>query len=238
MGKTFNVYCDESCHLEKDGHGAMVIGAVWCPWGKVRDISLRLREIKKRHRMDKGFETKWTKVSKTKMQFYLDVLDYFFDDDDLHFRAIIIPDKSKLNHGVYGQTHDDWYYKMYFTMLRQVLDPNSSLNIYIDIKDTTSAKKERKLLDVLRSSVSDNFESQIVKRLQSVRSHEVELIQLTDLLIGAIGYANRGLQTSKAKVEFIRRFQQRSRRALTRTTLPLEKKVNLLLWKAKEAEDV
>jgi len=31
MSQVFNVYCDESCHLENDHQTAMVLGAVWCP---------------------------------------------------------------------------------------------------------------------------------------------------------------------------------------------------------------
>ena len=27
----YNVYCDESCHLEHDNSNVMVIGAVYCP---------------------------------------------------------------------------------------------------------------------------------------------------------------------------------------------------------------
>ena len=34
MSDTFNVYCDESCHLENDHQKAMVLGAVWCPLDK------------------------------------------------------------------------------------------------------------------------------------------------------------------------------------------------------------
>ncbi len=30
MTNTFNVYCDESCHLENDHQKAMVLGVVWC----------------------------------------------------------------------------------------------------------------------------------------------------------------------------------------------------------------
>ena len=31
MSQIFNIYCDESCHLENDREKAMVLGAVWCP---------------------------------------------------------------------------------------------------------------------------------------------------------------------------------------------------------------
>ena len=46
MSESFNIYCDESCHLPNDGQPLMVLGAVWCPVDKSREISVRLREIK------------------------------------------------------------------------------------------------------------------------------------------------------------------------------------------------
>jgi len=98
MAQTFNIYCDESCHLEHDQQPAMVLGAVWCPLDKVHEIAVRLREIRKHHNLPPDFEIKWTKISPAKQQFYLALMDYFFDDDDLHFRALIVPDKSRLRH--------------------------------------------------------------------------------------------------------------------------------------------
>ena len=119
MSETFNVYCDESCHLENDHQKAMVLGAVWCPLDKRREIAVRLREIKKKHGLSGSFEVKWTKISPAKREFYLDLVDYFFDNDDLHFRALIVPDKTQLRHDAFpGQDHDTWYYKMYFDMLK------------------------------------------------------------------------------------------------------------------------
>jgi hypothetical protein len=32
---------------------------------------------------------------------YPDLVDYFFDDDNLHFRALVVPDKSRLRHAVF-----------------------------------------------------------------------------------------------------------------------------------------
>jgi len=39
MSEVFNIYCDESCHLQHDGQKAMVLGAIWCPLDKAREIS-------------------------------------------------------------------------------------------------------------------------------------------------------------------------------------------------------
>lgn len=231
MSQAINIYCDESCHLEHDHQKVMVLGAVWCPQEKVREISVRLREIKGVHRLPPGFEVKWTKVSPAQERLYLDLVDYFFDDDDLHFRALIVPDKSRLRHDDFGQTHNEWYYKMYFDMLKVILSPDATYRIYLDIKDTRGADKVARLHDVLANNLYD-FQRQIIERVQLVRSHEVELLQLADLLIGAIAYVNRGLTTSPTKLTIVERMQRRSGYGLTRTTLLRENKVNLFSWHA------
>ncbi len=235
MTQTYNIYCDESCHLEHDGQPVMVLGAVWCPLDRTREIAVRLREIKAVYGLPTNFEIKWTKVSPAQVAFYQAILDYFFDDDDLHFRALIVPDKSKLRHADFQQSHDDWYYKMYFDMLKVILDPLARYRIYLDIKDTRSAAKVAKLREVLSNEMYD-FSRQIIEWIQTVRSHEVQVLQLTDLLIGAVSYANRGLTTNAAKVELIERMRERSGYSLTQTTLYLERKVNLFRWRAREAQ--
>lgn len=233
MSHIFNIYCDESCHLESDQQQIMLLGAVWCPLERVRETAVRIREIKAQHGLSPRFEIKWTKVSPARLQFYLNLMDYFFDDDDLHFRALIVPDKSKLRHSEFQQTHDDWYYKMYFDMLKVIINPDARYRIYLDIKDTRSASKVDKLWEVLRNAKYD-FKRKIIERLQTVRSHEVEQMQLADLLLGAISYANRGLGTSEAKLALVERMRRRSGYRLIQTTLLRENKVNLFRWHPRE----
>ena len=233
--KTYNIYCDESCHLENDHQPVMVLGAVWCPIEAVRETSVKLRQIKIAHNLNPEFEVKWTKVSPAKLDFFRELIDYFFDTDELHFRALIVPDKSKLQHKAFEQSHDDWYYKMYFEMLKVILEPTARYRIYVDIKDTRSSVKVAKLHHVLCNSVYD-FSCQIIERVQTVRSHEVEILQMADLLIGAVAYANRGLETSTAKVDLVNLIRKRSGYSLTKTTLLRENKFNLLRWQASEGE--
>jgi len=233
MSQVINVYCDESCHLENDRQKAMVLGAVWCLKDKARSVADRMRDIKKKHGLKAAFELKWTKVSPAKVSFYQEVLDYFFDDDDLHFRALIVPDKSKLDHALHRQTHDEWYYKMYFDMLKIIIDPRFQYHIYLDIKDTRGRTKVARLQEILANAHYD-FAREIIERIQTVRSHEVELLQMTDLLVGAISYVSRGLCGNTGKEALIQRMRERSGYSLTETTLCMEEKVNLFFWRAAE----
>lgn len=242
MREHINIYCDESCHLENDQQSVMVLGAIYCPASKKDEIFFRLDELKRKYNLIPKFkkqpkenrtyyEIKWNKVSKSMLEFYKDVINYFFTDDDLCFRVIVVPDKSKLQYEEYGHTHDTFYYKMYFGMLKVILQPEFAHNIYVDVKDTRSREKIHKLERVLRNDKYD-FNKKIIKKVQQVRSHEVELIQLADLLIGALAYANRGLKSSAAKNELIELIRLRSRYSLLKSTLIKEKKFNIFIWES------
>jgi hypothetical protein len=234
MSETFNFYCDESCHLLNDGQKAMTLGTVWCPLERRRGISKRLREIKTRHGLSPAFEVKWGKVSPAKALFYEEWLNLFLDDDDLHFRAVVVPDKSILKHSAFGQTHDDWYHKMYFTLLSVLLKPENKHRIYIDLKDTQSARKMAKLHEVLCNNARD-FDRKFIERVQVVASHESELVQLADLLVGAVSYTNRGISGNAGKERLIARLKERTKKSLNQTTPLTEGKVNLFIWKGGEA---
>jgi len=231
MKELFNIYCDESCHLENDGQDAMTLGAIWCPYNKKDDIFKRLREIKVEHGLSPTFELKWNKVSMAKYDYYESVLNYFFDNSDLHFRVLVVPDKKELNHDNFNQTHNSFYYKMYFDMLKTIFSPNYAYNIYIDIKDTIGAKRVEKLHEVLCNSQYD-FSREIIRNVQQVRSEEVELIALADFFTGAISYLYRGLNTSEAKLKLIQKIRDRSGYSLQRSTLYKEDKFNLFRWRA------
>ena len=210
----------------------MVLGAIWCPKSEKDEIFNRLREIKIKHDLPPTCELKWNAVSPSKIEYYQDIVDYFFDNSNLHFRALVVPDKTALRHQDFNQTHDNFYYKMYFDLLKTILDPKSSYNIYLDIKDTKGQKKVEKLQDILCNSTYD-FCRKVIRRIQQVRSHEVELIQLADFLIGAVCYVHRGLTTSDSKLELIEQIRKRSGYSLFKTTLYKEDKMNIFVWKGK-----
>lgn len=229
----YNVYCDESCHLENDRQKTMVLGAIWCPLSYRKEICKDIRAIKQNNGLDKTFEIKWTKISPGKLDFYIELVEYFFNNDNLHFRALIVPDKHKLKHEMFNQTHDTWYYKMYFTLLKAIMEPYNRYRIYIDIKDTQGVVKIKKLHEVLCNQFYD-FSREIIERIQLIRSYESDIMQLTDLLIGAISYVNRDIKTSNAKLAVIERIKVLSGYSLTKSTLLRENKFNIFRWDAQE----
>lgn len=228
----YNIYCDESNHLEFDKAPVMVLGSVFLPKEKTRAINERIKEIKQKYGIKPNTEIKWIKVSKNKLQFYLDIVDYFFDTADLHFRAVII-DKKLLNHKKFNQTHDQFYYKIYFELLSKILDPQNIYSIYLDIKDTRGGEKVAKLKEVLCHSMYD-FDGKIIKNIQQVRSHEIQTLQLADLLIGAMQFLNNTNVKSEAKKAVIERIRERSGYDLTKSTLLREPKTNIFYWKGND----
>jgi hypothetical protein len=225
----YNVYCDESCHLPNDSSNVMVLGAIWLPKEHVRNISENIRHIKVEHGLSPKFEVKWVKVSSSKLDFYRKLLNFFFDQPLLRFRSVVITGKSHLNHEKFHQTHDDWYYKMYFQLLEHLIGLKNKYNIYLDIKDSRGGEKVKKLHEIL-CNIALDFDKTIVKKIQLVRSHESELIQLVDLLIGLLSYHSRGFKTSKAKLELIDLFKRKSGYSLTNSTPLNEAKTNLFFW--------
>jgi hypothetical protein len=228
MKPTFNIYCDESCHLLNDHNKVFVLGATWVEKDKVQKIFQDLRALKVKHNLSAGFEAKWTKVSLSKIEYYTELVKYFFDNDDLHFRGLVVPDKDVLNHTAFGQDHNTWYYKMFFILLNAVFKSGAEFNLYLDIKDTQSNLKVLELKRILNIA---SIQDVTVSNAQQIRSHEVELMQVTDILIGALSYSHRGLTSNEGKVKLIELIETSVGKKILTSTAINESKFNVLVWK-------
>jgi len=225
MNSIFNIYCDESCHLENDGKPVMLLGGVWCPFDEISRLSAELHDIKVRHRATG--ELKWTKVSAARQNFYLELVNWFIAETPLHFRTLVVLNKSELNYkSANVGSYNDFYYKMYFSLLNKILSPDKQYQIYLDIKDTRSRRKVRQLKELLCNNVYD-FTSQMIRHLQNIRSHESHLMQLADFLLGAVSYRQRGLSDNRAKVAVVKRLEEKLGHNLLHSTQLQEDKFNL-----------
>lgn len=237
-----NIYCDESCHLENDNSDSMFIGAISCPKDSVKYISSEIRKIKLQHgfkryeKNKRGFEVKWTKIGKSKLEFYKSLIDLFFKEENLQFRSIIIPNKKLLDHETFNRNHNDFYYVAYYLMLNKMISFGlNSYKIYIDIKDTCGIEKTKELSSFLRKKIrADNKK---IEDIQQIRSDESEILQLTDLILGAISYENRGISSSANKIEIINYIKCKlgdKNFSFTKSTPLSSKKFNIFCWSSTE----
>ena len=228
-----NVYCDESSHLERDGRDFMGLGALSAQTTMVRDVARQIRDIKRSHNISGLQELKWVKVSNSNYEMYREVVENFFNNAELRFR-VVVANKTNLNHSAYGQTHDEWYYKMYFSLLNRLLDQRNCYEIYLDLKDTHGGKKVEKMHEVLSNAMYD-FDKTSIRRIQLVRSHETALLQIADILIGGVCYANRPVRQSKAKSDLLEIIKIRSQCSLTCSTSLGAEKFNVFHWSGTQA---
>lgn len=218
MKKTFNIYCDESCHLENDHKEFMVLGSISSAYNQIERHTNRIKDIKRKHNF--FGEIKWSNVSSSQYAFYKDLVDYFFDTD-LMYRAVVV-NKTKINNGAFCQDYDTFYYKMYYQLLNHNKNSAYTYNVYIDIKDSLSAIKVKKLQDIL------NIKFGVFRNVQNIRSHESLLMQLADLITGAITYLlNDKNQKVTAKKQIIDKIKQHSGQNLIDSSSYQDTKLNL-----------
>ena len=195
----------------------MLIGYVSSAYNQVKLHTEKIKQLKKEYCIP--YELKWNHLSKSAMELYKELIDYFFATD-LQYRAIVI-DKNQLKHQQFQQTHDDFYYKMYYQLIQKKLSSEYNYNIYLDIKDTRSAEK----VNGLKNYLNNNFVS--VRNLQNIRSHESELMQLTDIITGALSYYLRKENKVIAKNKIVDRIAQHAGQALNQSSPRSEQKFNL-----------
>jgi len=220
----YKIFCDESNHLSNDKSNLMVIGAISLPNNKVENINRHIKYLK--HKYNANNELKWTKLNSNKKDFYTELLEFFFASIDLRFNAQVVLNKSLLNHREYNDGEpDNFYYKMYYYTLMPFLQPNNSYNIFIDYKDTKGSKRSKKLNEIIQNT----FYGDIDCKFTIIHSNESQIIQLTDILIGAISYKNRQDIEHKSSIKkfIISKIEELSGIPLDISTPPWESKFRI-----------
>ena len=228
----YNVYCDESCHLVSNDSKYMLIGAVYCPKSKVKKVNEYIEHLKENYNISNKIELKWNKIDKKTEKLYLVILNYFFNNDDLKFRVIVI-DKTKLDHEKYNQTENEFYHKTYYEMLKYIIIPGNSYNIYPDIKDTNSYYYHQVMLDYLRIKMQDT-NKKTIKKVQPIRSYEAPILQINDILIGALSYYYRNLSKNSVKLNIINEIKKLYQNDFDTSSYYSNTKFNIFIWRSRD----
>ena len=160
-------------------------------------------------------------------------MDYFWQNDDLHYRGLVAKGNDHLNHEKYNDgDYNLWYYKMYFQMLDPIICPENEYSILVDIKDSKGGKRIRELREVLCNNIYD-FKREVIRNIVQINSTESEILQLADLFNGALAFHYRGLdqniESNQGKVSFVKQLQ--SKQDIDIMTPKQASKFNLFVWK-------
>lgn len=221
MNKTFNLYCDESTHLENDNMPYMIYGYVSIASNQIQLAKKQIKQIKLEHNFEG--EMKWNNVCSKTFPFYSEIINYFFSNDML-FRAVVV-DKNQIDNNRPDYSFNDFYFRMYYQLLHHKTDMENTYNVYIDIKDTRSQGKLHKLKDLLKYNSSIN-------NFQFINSKESIFVQLADLLMGAINYKLRVEKGNiggkvEAKLKIIQKIKSHTQLTLNKSTSKDFHKFNL-----------
>ena len=193
----FEVYCDESrqelFRTRDERQGKFVLlGSIWIEADQRARFKEALHALRDHHNV-KG-EFKWNKVSPSRLAFYQELVEYFFQEN-MRFRCFVA-EAHELDAARFHQADNElMFYKFYYQLLHHwILDCNR-YRIFLDMKTNRVHSRLRVLRDVLSNA---NLTSEIVD-VQALPSREVDLLQLTDVLLGAVGYRFHGSEGSRAK---------------------------------------
>ena len=191
-GSEYLIYCDESRHTSDSGDRYMVIGAVSCPASRKRDLVRRVHNLRAIHSAQGEFG--WKRLSPNKKQFYWDLMNLFVNETDLQFRCIVVDKTTFVSEDV-----ELGFYKLYYQMLVHWLSPKCAYRIYLDFQQNREQGRFQALRDILRRKLLGRAQ---ILSLEPSDSSELELMQLADLLIGAVGYGWNVRTGSDTKVAF------------------------------------
>ncbi len=221
----FEVYCDEAFPdlftSEKPKARYLMIGSLWLPAELRDEVKAKIAMLRERH--NAWGEIKWSKVSPSRLGFYLDLVEMFFGyGNQVRFRCIGV-DRDQSDVDLHDGDQELGFYKVYYQVLHHWILDFNTYRIFCDLKTNRDNQRFQKLKRVLGNA---NLSAD-VECVQALPSKQVVLIQLTDLLLGAASSRiNETLRRGTAKESVVLDLEERLGRRLA-PTYRSERKFNI-----------
>jgi len=221
-----DVYCDEAypdLFSSQKGQGKyMVIGSLWLPSRFRDEYKKAIHDLRNRFRV--GGEFKWTKVTPSRLDFYLSLISWFCEQStDLRFRCIAV-DSTQVDLLKFHENDQELgFYKFYYQMLHHWIYDLNTYSIFCDYK----SNRRRDRLQVLAACLKRSNLSARILNVQAVRSNESVLLQAADVLVGtAAAKLNECIREGSAKQHLLIHLEEKLRCKIA-PTVSSEKKFNV-----------
>lgn len=220
----FEVYCDESgleALTDKTAHDYVAIGGIWLPAEFRKVFKSQVKAIKEKHGV--FGELKWNKLSPKFYPVYKDIIDYFFSNECIRFRVILV-EASKVDNFKFNHSDSELgFYKFYYQLLHHWILDFNTYDIFLDLKVNRDIGRLKELRKVLSNA---NLTSQIFQ-VQGLPSEQSLGIQLADILTGLVASKYNGGLTSQAKIELIKHVEKTYLKKEISSTPKWEEKFNV-----------
>jgi hypothetical protein len=234
MTPYIDIYADES-RLKEERY--MLIGGLWVPALAEPALRQDIALLRTSYRMTA--ELKWKKVSRAKLSAYQDLVDLFVKHCDAAFHCIVI-DVTLLDYKIFSRGDDELgFYKFYFQLISRKLAPGYRYLVFTDARRNRRAYR----LDVLKICTNRWWAKQQgipdaapVRAVEARNSKDEDLIQMADVLLGAVGCAWNRHAESRAKLDLIGHIEQRlGGVSLSQGTPRSAPKFNIWQWRPSAA---
>jgi len=186
------IFADES---STDKLRYMFIGGIWVDEQTYSQVLEECKNFKRENNWDEQTKFNWKNVSKKTLPQYCKFIDIFFKYN-LQFNCIIIDRKEIDLKANEDKDAELGFYKFYYQLLRKNSKPNAPYYIYLDRRTNREPNRLEKLKSFLQQDthpidfwgIRTTNKGLDVKALEFVNSKSYELIQFSDILMGAISY--------------------------------------------------
>jgi len=199
-GTLFHVYCDES---RQTADRYMVLGGIIATAENAARFESAMAMYREAQNMKAGI--KWQKVSNQKLSEYRALIDLFWTfRNALHFKSIVI-DTSQIDYKKYHKGDRELgFYKFMYQFLLHQFGPyaRDDCRYLIFLHRRTTTYKLSTLYTILNRGLRKRFglKRDVVVKIEPRAARGCELLQVADVIMGAIGYHWNGCHTrSSAK---------------------------------------
>jgi len=229
----FDIYCDEcfpDLLTSKNPKAQFVIiGGLWIHREHRDSLKEQIHALRDQHKI--GGEIKSRKVSPSRIAFYRELIDLYFNKGlDVRFRAIAIDHELIDLSRFHGGSAELSFYKFYYQLLHHWLLPNADYQIFCDYQTNQNPARLHELRQVLENANPLTTFSSV----QWVRSKESVLTQLSDVLTGLVSARLNGTpQEGSAKTKLLNYLESKLGRRIGATSIS-EKKLNIFAIRPNE----